>query len=155
MPSHWDNPSGKIHGHSPEDQRTLYIKTIKPLGQTLGRDSLGQLFTSLINRLPTRSQAPCCIARLGHRWPLKLHLTIQCASAGEPSCPEEIVQVGAGHKPRETVAGDFVLKRLPGEAHTWGFRDEAVMPGASWHRPEAAGSADPTCAKHSGGDCTE
>ena len=88
MPSRWDNPSGKIHGHSPEDQRTLYIKTIKPLGQTLGRDSLGQLFTSLINRLPTRSQAPCCIARLGHRWPLTLHLTIQCASAGEPSCPE-------------------------------------------------------------------
>ena len=76
-------------------------------------------------------------------------------SAGEPSCPEEIVLVSGGHKPRETVAGDFVLKRLPGEAHTWGFRDEAVMPGASWHRPEAAGSADPTCAKHSGGDCTE
>ena len=118
VPSRWDNPSGKIHGHSPEDQRTPYIKTIKPLGQTLGRDSLGQLFTSLINRLPTRSQAPCCIARLGHRWPLTLHLTIQCASAGEPSCPEEIVQVGAGHKPRETVAGDFVLKHLRGEAHT-------------------------------------
>ena len=69
----------------------------------------------------------------------------------KPEAAAESCEPEAG----ELAAGDFVLKRLRGEAHTWGFRDEAVMPGASWHRPEAAGSADLTCAKHSGGDCTE
>ena len=48
-------------------------------------------------------------------------------SAGEPSCPEEIVLVGGGHKPRETVADDFVFKRLRGAASPGAAADDFVF----------------------------